>query len=950
MSSTHRFRRGCAGMFGVTLLLAGAFWLSRGIGLNGGTSFESENGRACSLAARENSLGAGERVPIRRKLPAMQRKIESNKWFVRQRTYPFGAIPMDAEIKALQDMRSRMIPDLRQMYLAKGAKLPWRGQSLTWTFRGPGNVGGRLRGLVVDPNNINVMYAGSVSGGVWKTTNGGASWYPTMDNEITLNVTALAMKPDDPNTLYAGTGEGFFNADALPGRGVLKSTDGGQTWTRYHVANGLNTSFITELAISPANPSVIYASGRRSYSAINASAESTPDIGINAIFKSTSEGQSWADITTGKGIDHDPSRTFDNIPTDIEVSPLSADTIFATFGLYYYGGIWRSVDGGQSWARLTNGLPDPYTQNNGYGRIELAMSPSHPNVLYASFSYVQKSGDTSDLPPGGLLGIWKTVDGGKGWTKVTTATSTASRNILLNLKTALGQQGDYDNALRVHPSDPNTVFLGGLDIYKSTNGGGSWTQVSLWVPNTPGFPYAHADQHVFTFHTATNPPTLFAGNDGGVFKTTNLGSSWASLNSQLGVTQFYFFDLHPTNANIMLGGSQDNGSPMLINGGIDDWGDITGGDGGPGYFDYEDPSTIYASVYELNMYRLYNFNYTTGNSNFEEIGYTNGANGITKADQDSAAFFAPYEISPDEPSVLVLGTYRVLKTTNKGDSWTPISSSLSPGAAVTTVAIAPGTDNIVWAATDDARVFKTENNGVQWSEVTRANLPDRFVSDIEFHPASPGTAYLAYSGYTTAQYGKSVHVFKSINAGNDWLDITSNLPDVPVNTIQGHPTDPSTLFIGTDIGVFLSDDGGATWQPANNGFPATQVVAIRLNLTTDRIVAATHGRGVFEAPLSTLGVPVASLPPRSPVLYQNYPNPFNPSTTIAYELPQPATVSLKIFDVLGREVAVILHEIEQPAGLHKVDFTATGLASGVYFARLSVGGRLVQSKKMVLAR
>lgn len=948
MSSTNFSRNGFAGALSAALLLVGMFWLSRS---NESASLLSDAKMHEPAGPQSGVLSMGYgRLPIHHKLPAMQRKIESIQWFARQRTYPFGTIPLDAEIKALQDVRLRMIPELKQKYFAKGSTLPLQGEALTWTFRGPGNLGGRLRGLVVDPSNINTLYAGSVSGGVWKTTNGGVSWSPLMDDEITLNVTALVMKPGDANTLYAGTGEAFFTLDALPGRGVLKTTDGGQTWTRYHVANGLNTSFITELAISPANPSVIYACGRRAYSSINAPTESTPDAGINAIFKSTNDGQTWTDITTGKGIDHDPNRTFDNIPADIVVSPLSPDTIFATFGLYYYGGIWKSVNGGQSWARLTNGLPDPNTPNNGYGRIELAMSPSNPSIIYASFSYVKKSGDTVDLPAGGLLGLWKTVNGGNSWTKVTTATSTAQRNITENLKTALGRQGDYDNALRVHPTDPNTVFLGGLDIYKSTNGGSSWTQVSMWVPNTPGFPYAHADQHVFTFHTGTNPPTLFVGNDGGTYKTTNLGSSWSSLNNHLGVTQFYFFDVHPTNANIMLGGSQDTGSPMLINGGINDWGDITSGDGGPAHFDYNAPSTVYASIYELNMYRLFNFNYTNGSYNYKEIGYTDGANGITQADKDSAAFFGPFEMSPNNSSVLVLGTYRVLKTTNKGDLWAPMSSSLSPDASINTVAVAPGNDNIVWAATDDARIFKTENNGGMWTEVTRANLPDRFVSDIEFHPASPAMVYLTYSGYTTAQYGKSVHVFKSTNAGNDWIDITNNLPDVPVNTIEGHPTDPNILFIGTDIGVFLSDDGGATWQPANNGFPATQVVAIKLNAATDRIVAATHGRGVFEAPLSTVGVPVTDNLPRSPVLYQNYPNPFNPSTTIAYELPQAATVSLKIFDVLGREAATILQEVKQPAGLHKVEFDATALSSGVYFAHLTVDSRFIESKKMMLVR
>jgi len=891
-------------------------------------------------------------APIRYKLPGLIRKAKSIEWFVEQRTFPTGTVPPDADLKALEYVRVQMLPALRQKRLAKGSAPVLLGQTLSWIFRGPGNVGGRVRGLVVDPTNINVIYVGSVSGGVWKSTDGGLSWFPTMNDEASLNVSALVMKPGEPMTLYAGTGEAFLNLGYLPGRGVFKTIDGGQTWMRLHEANGLKTSFITELAISPANPSIIYASGRKAYpSPNNPSGETTPDIGLNAIFKSTNEGLTWTDITTGKGIDH-VSGSFDDIPADLVVSPLSPDTIFAAFGLFSgAGGIWKSVNGGQTWTRLRNGLPDPLTLNNGYERIELAMAPSNSRVLYASFSYNKKSGDTNSLADAELLGIWKTVDGGANWTKVTTPLSTAQININGGRKTALGQQGWYNNTIHVHPTDPNTVFVGGIDIYKSTDGGNSWQQITLWVSGR-GFPYVHADQHVFTFYTGTNPPTLFAGNDGGIYKSADLGINWRELNNSLGVTQFYFFAAHPTNPNILLGGSQDNGSPMLVNGGINDWGDLTSGDGGPAYFDEEFPSTVYASIYNLGMRRYTSFDYTTGNYIRKDIGYIGGANGITQADMDSAAFFGPYELSPNNSAVLVLGTYRVLKSTNQGDQWTPISARLAPGAPISTVAIASGNDNIVWAATKNARIFKTENNGASWTEVTRSNLPNRFVSDIEFQPSSGSAVYLTYSGYTTAQYGKSVHVFKSTSAGGTWTDITNNLPDVPVNTIEVHPSNSNLLFIGTDIGVFLSDDGGATWEPANNGFPATQVVAIKLNTTTDRIVAATHGRGVFDARLSTVGVaePPTAIVPRSPMLDQNYPNPFNPLTTIAYELFGPAMVTVKIYDVLGREAATPLDGVKQSAGRQRVEFDATGLASGAYVARLIVNGRVVGNKKMMLVR
>ncbi|MGH7598920.1 MAG: PKD domain-containing protein [bacterium] len=786
-------------------------------------------------------------LPIRNKLSGVARKAASAKWFLEQRTYPFGFIPQDAEIRALEDMRNRMIPELQSqgVSLAKSA-----AAQLNWEFLGPGNIGGRLRGLLVHPNNPNLLYVGSASGGVWRSTDGGATWSPTMNDLVTLNISALAFKPGDPNTLYAGTGEAFLS-DALPGRGLLKSTDGGATWRRIGPASGLNTSFITELAVTPANPNLIFASGREAVPQyMPLPTETTPDRGVSAIFRSTDAGEIWQDVTSGKGIDPVPNFPFDNMPTDVVVSPTDANTVYAAFGVYFEsGGIWKSTNGGQSWTRLTNGLPNPATQNQGYGRIELAMAPSNPNVLYTSFTYRHKQGDNVNIKDEGMLGIWKTTDAGQNWTQVTTPQSIAQRNIQSGNTTPLGGQGNYDNAIIVHPTDPNTVFVAGLDIYKSTDGGNTWSQISFWIGRNPdNLPYVHADHHVFAFDRSTNPPTLYNGSDGGIARTRNLGASWDILNRDLGVTQFYYLAVHPTNPNIMLGGSQDNGTPTSFDGNRNNWFDITSGDGGPSHFDYNTPTTFYASVYRVNMTRYFNFDFTAVTGQFKDIGFTDGSNGITQDDVNGAAFFAPYELSPNNPNTLVLGTNRLLKTTNQGDSWTAISST-GGGAPIVAVAIAEGSDNIIWLATrapqqGKAQIVKTENGGTNYTNVTGANLPDRFVTDIEFDPSNNRTVYLTYSGYGTP------HVFKSTNAGGNWTDITNNLPDVPVNCAQVHPQQPNVIFIGTDIGVFMSDNAGQVWQPCNNGLPTVQVVALILNTSMKKIFAGTHGRGAYSAELS----------------------------------------------------------------------------------------------------
>ncbi len=813
-----------------------------------------------------------KRVPIRNKLKGVARKDASIKWFTEQRNYPYGFIPEDAEIRAVEDVRTRMIPQLQ----SKGFSLAKSSAAqLQWEFSGPGNIGGRLRSLLIHPQNPNLLYVGSVSGGVWKSTDAGATWTPTMNDLITLNISAMAMKPDDPNTIYAGTGEGFLS-DGLPGRGLLKTTDGGQTWTRSSVANGLNTPFITALAVTPANPNVIFAAGREAVPQYLAKpAETTPDPGVSAIFKSTDAGQTWQDVTTGKGIDLVPNFPFDNMATDVVVSPADANVVYGSFGTHFEsGGIWKSTNGGQAWTRLTNGLPNPAAANQGYARIKLAMAPSDPNILYASFTYLKRQNDTSTLRNGAMLGIWKTTDAGQTWTQLTTPQTVGQINMQDGYTTPLGQQGNYDNALIIHPTDPNIVFVAGLDIYKTTNGGNTWSQISYWIKrNAENLPYVHADHHVFAFDRSTNPPTLYNGSDGGIVRTRDLGANWENLNRDLGVTQFYYLAVHPTNPSIMLGGTQDNGTPASFDGNRNNWFDVTGGDGGPSHFDYNDPTTFYASVYHAAMTRYYEIDFASGTGKTKEIGFTDGSNGITQADVSGSAFFAPFEISPNNPNTLVLGTNRLLKTTNRGDSWTPLSNAV--GVPIVAVAIAEGNDNIIWLATqagqNKAQIYKTEDGGGNYVNVTSANMPDRYVSDIEFDPSNTRTVYVSYNGYGTP------HVFKSTDAGANWTNVSNNLPDVPVNTVQVHPQQPNVIFIGTDIGVFVSEDGGQVWQPANNGLPTVPVVALILNTNLNKIFAGTHGRGAYSASLTGGGAAVLEVDAQS-VAIQTRPGNIGTST------------------------------------------------------------------------
>jgi photosystem II stability/assembly factor-like uncharacterized protein len=815
---------------------------------------------------------------------------EPSEWFFRQRAYPFETFD----------------PQLRALSLQQAAHLKRASAAhatATWNSIGPSNIGGRITTLAVSRQNPDVVYAGAAEGGVLRSTNGGVNWTPLFDNQPSLSMGSIAVDPTDDNIVYAGTGEPNTSGDSYDGMGVFKSTNAGTTW----FSIGLEaTRRIGKIVIDPLHPSTMYVA------AIGPQFSSTPERGV---YKSTDGGVTWAQIlyvSDSTGV------------VDIAINPQNPNILLAAAwqrmrgpeGRRFMGGlqtaIYRTTNGGISWLKLSGGLPGPLPN---LGRPAVAIAPSNPLVAYAAFAD----------DPGNYAGTYRTSDGGDTWV----------RTADFGLGGLYSNFGWYFGKVFVSPFDENRVFVMGMYIGKTTDGGATWLQ-----QNTN-----HVDQHALAFHP-TDPTVIYEGNDGGFAKTTNGGATWRSEENQdLYISQFYagsIDHLHPENS---MGGTQDNGTIRTETGTPDSWEEVYGGDGFYTVIDYTDAWIQYAESQYGVMVRTTD-NWQSG------FGATNGIPQFQRR-----GWSVPIVIDPTNPRVLYTGTYLLYRSTDRAASWTAISPDLSNGpvpgysnyAVVTTIDAAKTDGGVVMAGTDDANVWVTTDSGTTWTNVS-AGLPDRWVTRVRIDPTDAQTAYVTFSGYRYDTY--LPHIFRTTNRGAGWQNIAANLPEAPINVVQVDPLYPERLYIGTDVGCFFSTNSGASWAVMGSGLPNVVVSDMQLHAPTRIARAFTHGRSIWQINLDDLvtGAPVTAERPSTFVLLQNYPNPFNGETRIGYSVAgtEAGGVRLEVFDLAGRRVAVLV-DGAVTSGSHTASFNASSLSSGVYVYRLTAGLR-TETRKMLLLR
>jgi photosystem II stability/assembly factor-like uncharacterized protein len=831
----------------------------------------------------------------------IEHKFIPSEWFYTQRAFPNDYIPVEKYYAALSEKENML-----------GEKSHANGNS--WYPVGPSNIGGRITAMDYDAVN-NIIYAGAAAGGIFKSTDFGGSWLPKTDFQPSLSIGALVIDPLNSNIIYCGTGEANISADSYAGFGMLKSTDYGETW----IVSGLEESrHIAELEVHPANTDILYV-------AVSGGLYSK---GLDrGIYKSTDAGGSWSKVL------------FLNDSTsaiDVAIDPNDVNIVYAAMWERLRGpsfrkaaginsGIYKSTDGGSSWDQLLNGLPSP---DPIIGRISITVAQSNSDYVYALY----KKASTPNGSSNSFHKFFRSTDKGDSWTEMPSGI----------LPSEFSSFGWYFGVLEVDPSNHLTVYCGDIDLFKSTNGGNNWQNITNSYSGS--FDQQHPDQHSLWINPA-NPDELVNGNDGGMFSTVSGGAPWTK-SYDLPISQFYASEIDFLQPEIKLGGTQDNGT-LMSDGTINNWDHILGGDGFHAKVDYSNSNIIYAESQWGGIRKS-----TNGGQNFSYAG-----NGIDFARTN---WSTPYTLDLLDPNILYLGTYKLHKTTNGAGNWSAISPDLTRGpngrlgtiTCVSTAVEDGNTTRVLYVGTDDAKLSVSTNSGTTWEDRTGV-LPQRYMTDVLTDKREPSIAYVTLSGYNLDE--TNPHIFRTTDYGMMWNDISGNIPDVPVNSIIIDYDKDSTLYVGTDAGVFYTDDLGNTWGVLGSDLPNSPVFDINYHQPTRKLVAGTHGRSLFEFDLSS----ITSMEDENNIivkgfeLYQNYPNPFNPGTRIAFTLASDSNVKISIYNIVGQKIVDIINNNYQ-AGKHDVYFNGSDLSSGIYFYKITASssdGRTYSNiKKMILMK
>lgn len=712
--------------------------------------------------------------------------VEAARFRYAQRLSEGGVVPERALERALEQLdamrHARSQPRAAGIY------------SGSWSWIGPGHIGGRLRAILIHPTQTNTMWVGTAAGGIWKTTNGGTTWSPMDDFMATLAIGCMALDPVDPNVLYAGTGEGFFdavegssNTATMRGSGIFKSVDGGQTWDRIPSTATPDFWFVNRLAIDPTNPSHVLA------------ATST------GIWRSTNGGASWSLRASGWFL-------------DLQRDPNDSNHLVA--GKSHVSG-FVSFDNGSTWS--------PSTGLNG-DRHEFAFAASAPGTVYAAVSNSNS------------IKIYRSTDGG----------------LTYSLRTSgggIGTYAHYNNTLWVDPTNADNVIVGGVYLYRSTNGGTSLSQTLTAV---------HADMHAIVPEPGFDGVArrrLFIGCDGGIYRVDNAYVNGATrINNNLGVTQFYGAAV---NANgVVLAGAQDNGTnrytgdPMAWNS------NVIGGDGG---FCASDP---------------FNANYLYGGSQYAGLRRSSNAGASFSGNvappgagsANNFNFIPFFLIDPNEGNRMlvcgeVLWRNNAVRTSN---TWSSIKPSIRPSDGggskrdeqahfadnnpwnISTVAVQEGNSNVIWAGHNDGHLYKTSNGTAgtpAWTRVDRngVGLPERWISRIVIDRADSDRVTVSVMGW------EADNLWRTDDGGATWTPVVGSgtfaLPSVPVSALAQNRTKPQFWYAGTDLGIFTSSDDGATWTNLSDG-PGIVPIDELVWKDDSTLMAVTHGRGVWLAAVS----------------------------------------------------------------------------------------------------
>jgi len=716
-----------------------------------------------------------------------------------EEAHPQGAVRhytrrLDADGTAPYDAVGRMIAQRDAMLAAR----PLSGvDALTnWQALGPGNIGGRILAILIHPTKPNTMWIGSAGGGVWKTTNGGSSWFPLDGVAPYMAISCMAMDPKNPDHIYVGTGEGGYfdtlqgssNLAVPMGAGIYVTTNGGTTFSRLSSTQGNDWLAVNRIAVDPNNGNVVLAAT------------------TTGIFRSTNGGTSW-------------TKTFSGSTIDVDFHPTSSSQCVAGqrdgFALY-------STNGGVTWAKAL-GIPSSL-------RIEIAYAKSSPSTVYAAPT------NTSER-----IQIYRSTDGGKSYT--------------LRSSGQISSYSHYTGALWVDPTDPNHLIFGGVSLYKSSNGGTSFSSAGASNQYFVGLYY---DMHTIVSHPQYNGTTnqiVFNGDDGGIHRTNNAKSTpptWVGLNNKLRINQFYGAAMSPDGSRIV-GGLQDQGS-LLYTGNPEGWTKVLSGDGALCAWDPTNASVCYAQIYWIRIYRS-----TNSGSRFYSIG---SRSNIRDAGSN---FVPPIVLDPNNSNRLYFAGASLWRSDNArtasrpswqevkprlncpSEGWSSAHYAKDPPCNVCTIAVAKSNSNVVWVGHNNGLIYRSTNAtsaSPTWTQVSPKNMPKRWIGRIAIDEKDSNRVYVALMGY------HDNNVWRTEDGGTSWVQITGSgsnkLPSAPVTSLALHRNIPGLIYAGTDAGVYWSTDDGETWN-TNTQASTTAGVEELVWKDKDTLMIVTHGRGIYVA-------------------------------------------------------------------------------------------------------
>jgi photosystem II stability/assembly factor-like uncharacterized protein len=742
-----------------------------------------------------------------------------------------------------------------------------------WTSIGPAPIqgvylpqgqipgSGRVNGFAIDPRDPNVVYAAISIGGIWKTTDAGQTWTSLTDNQVPLIYGGIVMDPKDPDILYAPLGEmdGYLTSQyGYLANGIMRSRDAGATWQLIGQDTFLGAA-VSKLVFDK-NGKMYASSGQEN---VTYGPDNMPDFGV---FSSDDGGDTWQRLASCSdfgscvpqlGVEHESlSGGF----FDVQVA--SDGTLFAshcTVGCFSTT-LLRNHDGGETWEKLdisdamaawqkTNNAQIDYLDDakqhprlRGYS---IAIAPTNP-MLVLTGGGIRYHDSTGTLRATSWL--LRSTDGGDTWEWLPTLGEYCSNGVFY--------QCDYDNVIRIDPTDPQIMYVGGLNqivqttyawvgvLRRSADGGDTWSDLTPAVEGS----FMHTDMHALTFDPR-DPKIIWAGTDGGVFRTPDASVDpphWEPLSNGLSTLLMIDIALHPTDANYLLAGMQDNARATTTD--RQNWTGTSIGDGAYVAVDPFKPKIVYGSTYAPHLFER-NSNGGAGDwTTWTRFGLDGGAYNVGLDSTDNWPFYPPFAVDPNNEGVLYIGSSRIYRTDNRGNLWKPVSNFMNKtqNGQVRSIAIAPSDSNTIFVGTTDGTSWASTDGAQTWSEITGSNFSPRILSQIVADPSDPRTLYAAFGGFNVQTPDTPGHVFASRDGGSSWDDISYNLPDAPLSSVVVDTRDQyAGVYVGGGLGVWVLQTGSQEWLPYGNGMPFTLVTNLKLNPTSGVMAAATYGHSAW---------------------------------------------------------------------------------------------------------